>query len=406
MKTMNYESSKWSREAIDDVPVDEEELTRRRKRRRIIVAVVLIVVVLAAAWLMMGGGGSGAGGEKAAPKAAGGQRGGMPAVTFVVPGRQEVPIMISATGSLAAVRDMPVGIPGEGGRVVRVLVEPGQSVRAGQVLAVIDRSVQAQQAAQLAAQIDVARADLQLAQNNLQRAESLVGRGFISRADLDQKRATRDAAAARVRVAVAQLAATRAQIGRLDVRAPTGGLVLTRAIEAGQVVGAGSGALFRIAAGGEMELMASLPQSDLARLPVGAQAQVTPVGSTNVYPGVVWQKSPVIDPQSRQGVARIRVPLNDEIRPGGFASAQIQAGVQRAPLLPESAVLNDSRGSFVYVIGRNDTVERRDVVIGQVSDRGMAIVQGLNGDERVVQLAGAFLSPGQRVRPERAQPAR
>ena len=114
----------------------------------------------------------------------------------------------------------------------------------------------------------------------------------------------------------------------------------------------------------------------------------------------------MIDPQSRQGVARIRVPLNDEIRPGGFASAQIQAGVQRAPLLPESAVLNDSRGSFVYVIGRNDTVERRDVVIGQVSDRGMAIVQGLNGDERVVQLAGAFLSPGQRVRPERAQPAR
>ncbi|HYD11347.1 MAG TPA: efflux RND transporter periplasmic adaptor subunit [Allosphingosinicella sp.] len=404
---MNYESSKWSREAIDDVPVDAEELIRKRKRRRIIVAVVLILLVLVAAWMMMGRGGD-AGGEKAAPKMAAGQRGGMPAVTFIVPGRQDVPIMISATGSLAAVRDMPVGIAGEGGRVVRVLVEPGQSVRAGQVLAVVDRSVQAQQASQLAASVDVARADLQLAQNNLQRAESLVGRGFISRADLDQKRATRDAAAARVRVAVAQLNATRAQIGRLDIRAPTNGLVLTRNIEAGQIVGAGSGALFRIAAGGEMELMARLPQSDLARLPVGAQAQVTPVGSSNVYPGVVWQKSPVIDPASRQGVARIRVPLNNEIRPGGFASAQIQAGVERAPLLPESAVLSDSRGSFVYVIGRNDTVERRPVVIGQVSDRGMAIIQGLNGDERVVQVAGAFLSPGQRVRPERAQaqPAR
>jgi RND family efflux transporter MFP subunit len=406
MKTMNYESSKWSREAIDDVPVDEEELARRRKRRRIIVAVVLILLVVAAAFFLMRP--SGGGGEKAAPKVAGGQRGAMPAVTFIVPGRQEVPIMISATGSLAAVRDMPVGIAGEGGRVVRVLVEPGQSVRAGQVLAIIDRSVQAQTASQLAAQIDVARADLQLAQNNLQRAESLVGRGFISRADLDQKRATRDAAAARVRVAIAQLNATRAQIGRLDVRAPTNGLVLTRSIEAGQVVGPGSGALFRIAAGGEMELMARLPQSDLARLSVGAQARVTPVGSTNVYPGAVWQVSPVIDPQSRQGMARIRVPLNNEIRPGGFASAEIQAGLQRVPLLPESAVQNDSRGPFVYVIGRNDTIERRDVVIGQVSDQGMAIVQGLNGDERVVQVAGAFLNPGQKVRPERAQaqPAR
>ncbi len=406
MKTMNYESSKWSREAIDDVPVDEEELARKRKRRRIIVAIVLILLVLVAAWMMMGRGGS-AGGEKGPPAKAAMRGGGqMPAVTFIVPNRQDVPIMISATGSLAAVRDMPVGVAGEGGQVVRVLVEPGQTVRAGQVLAIINRSVQSQQAAQLAAQIDVARADLQLAENNLQRAQSLVSRGFISRADLDQKRATRDAAAARVRVAVAQLGATRAQIGRLDIRAPANGLVLTRSIEAGQVVGAGSGALFRIAAGGEMELLARLPQSDLARLPVGAVARVTPVGSTNAYPGSVWQKSPTIDPQSRQGVARIRVPLNDEIRPGGFATAEIQAGSQRVPLLPDSAVQSDSRGTFVYIIGPGDTVVRRPVVTGQVNDQGVAITDGLNGDERVVQVAGAFLNPGQKVRPERARPAR
>jgi HlyD family secretion protein len=409
MKTMNYESSKWSRDAIDDVPIDEEELARKRKRRRIIVAVVLIALVLVAAWMMMGRGDSGTAPQKGAGgPAAGRGNAQMPAVTFIIPTRQEVPIMISATGSLGAVRDMPVGVAGEGGQIERVLVEPGQNVRAGQVLATINRSVQSQTAAQLAASIQVARADLQLAENNLQRAESLVGRGFISRADLDQKRATRDAAAARVRVAIAQLGATRAQIGRLDIRAPTNGLVLTRSVEAGQVVGAGSGALFRIAAGGEMELLARLPQSDLARLSVGAQVRVTPVGSTNVYTGVVWQVAPVIDPQSRQGMARIRVPLNNEIRPGGFASADIQAGVQLVPLLPDSAVQSDSRGTFVYVLDRNDTVVRQPVVTGQVTDQGMAIVQGLNGNERVVQVAGAFLSPGQKVRPERAQaqPAR
>ena len=230
--------------------------------------------------------------------------------------------MITATGSLAARRDMPVGVPGEGGQVERVLVEPGQWVRAGQVLAIINRSVQSQQAAQLAAQIEVARADLRLAENQLNRAQSLVGRGFISQADLDQKRATRDAAAARVRVAQAQLGATRAQIGRLDVRAPTAGLVLTRSIEAGQVVGAGSGALFRIAEGGEMELLARLPQTDLARIPVGVPATVTPVGSTTAYQGTVWQVSPIIDPQTRQGIARILVPYNRDIRPGGFASGR------------------------------------------------------------------------------------
>ena len=399
MKTMNYESSKWSREAIDDVPVDEEELARKRKRRRIIVAVVLILLVAVAAWMVMGRGGGGGGADKGAPGKAGQQ---LPAVTVIVPGRQDVPSVISATGSLAAVRDMPVGVAGEGGQIERVLVQPGQRVSAGQVLATINRSVQSQTAAQLAAQIEVARADLQLAQNNLQRAESLVGRGFISRADLDQKRATRDAAAARVRVAIAQLGATRAQIGRLDIRAPTGGLVLTRSVEAGQVVGAGSGALFRIAANGEMELLARLPQTDLARLSVGVPVEVLPAGSSGVpIAGVVWQISPVIDPQTRQGIARIRVPFTPELRPGGFATAQIRAGSVSAPLLPESAVLTDDQGSYVMIVGPNNTVQRRSVRIGSVTDHGVVVVDGLSGNEQVVESAGAFLNAGERIRPER-----
>src|SRR3546814_6840234 len=87
---------------------------------------------------------------------------------------------------------MPVGVAGEGGEVVRVLVEPGQWVGAGQPLAIIDRSVQAQQAASLAASIRVAQADAKLAQAELERAEALVSRGFISKADMDRKRATRD----------------------------------------------------------------------------------------------------------------------------------------------------------------------------------------------------------------------
>ena len=399
MKTMNYESSKWSREAIDDVPVDEEELARKRKRRRIIVAVVLILLVAVAAWMVMGRGGGGGGADKGAPGKAGQQ---LPAVTVIVPGRQDVPSVISATGSLAAVRDMPVGVAGEGGQIERVLVQPGQRVSAGQVLATINRSVQSQTAAQLAAQIEVARADLQLAQNNLQRAESLVGRGFISRADLDQKRATRDAAAARVRVAIAQLGATRAQIGRLDIRAPTGGLVLTRSVEAGQVVGAGSGALFRIAANGEMELLARLPQTDLARLSVGVPVEVMPSGSSGApVAGVVWQISPVIDTQTRQGIARIRIPFTPELRPGGFATAQIRAGSVSAPLLPESAVLTDDQGSYVMIVGPNNTVQRRSVRIGSVTDHGVVVVDGLSGNEQVVESAGAFLNAGERIRPER-----
>ncbi|MGZ8998723.1 MAG: efflux RND transporter periplasmic adaptor subunit, partial [Allosphingosinicella sp.] len=274
-------------------------------------------------------------------------------------------------------------------------------VRAGQTLAVIDRSVQTQESAQLAAQIEVNRADLRLAQSELDRAQALVSRGFISQADLDRKRATRDSAAARVRVAQAQLGASRARIGRLDVRAPAAGLVLDRNVEAGQVVGGGSGPLFRIAQGGEMEVLARLPQTDLARLSVGAPATVTPVGSDQSYQGQIWQISPIIDAQTRQGEARVLVPYNRELRPGGFASVEIRAGSTTAPLLPESAVLTDDAGTYVMIVGPNNVVQRRPVTIARVTDSGVVVGEGLSGNEQIVESAGAFLNAGERIRPER-----
>ena len=204
---MNFESPKWGRGALDEVVVVDDETARappapqhhhRDRRRR---------AGAGRGRLLMFGRGGGETRPAGAPRPATKRRGRRPRVTVVVPGRQQVARTITATGTLAARRDMPVGVAGEGGKVVRVLVEPGQWVGAGQVLAVIDRSVQAQQAAQLAAQIEVARADAAPRPANLDRAQALVGRGFISKADLDQKRATRDAAAARVRVAQAQLGA-------------------------------------------------------------------------------------------------------------------------------------------------------------------------------------------------------
>src|SRR3546814_15824892 len=74
-----------------------------------------------------------------------------------IPGRSSVDNVVHATGSLAARREMPIGVVGEGGRVMRVLVEPGDWVRAGQALATIERSVQTQQTRSLAAQVEVAR---------------------------------------------------------------------------------------------------------------------------------------------------------------------------------------------------------------------------------------------------------
>ncbi|MGB3929543.1 MAG: efflux RND transporter periplasmic adaptor subunit, partial [Sphingobium sp.] len=324
-------------------------------------------------------------------------------VTVTSPGQSTVARTISATGSLAARVDMPVGVVGEGGMVTRVMVEPGDWVRAGQILASVERSVQAEQVRSLAAQVEVARADAKLAQAQLDRAKALVSRGFISAADIDQRTATRDAAQARVNVAIAQLNEQRARTGRLDIRAPAAGLVLTRAVEPGQIVQAGGTALFRLAKGGEMEMRAQVAEGDLQTLRPGNGATVTPIGSSQGFAGRVWQVSPVVDPQTRQGIARIALPYDNALRPGGFASALITSGSGSAPLLPESAVQSDDKGSFVYIVNAKDQVERRNVTVGQVSDAGVAVTSGISGAEKIVTSAGAFLTPGQKVKPELAR---
>jgi RND family efflux transporter MFP subunit len=401
---MNVETPKWRSQGIDGVAIGEELIVQRRRRRNVIIGAVLAVVaILAAAFFMMNRSDEAAPAGAAGAGAGKGKRGGAnPSVTVVVPGRQQVSRIITATGGLAARVDMPVGVAGEGGMVARVMVEPGQWVGAGQTLAVIDRSVQSQEAQRLAAQIEVSRADSRLAQQELQRAQSLVDRGFVSKADVDRRVATRDAANARVRVAQAQLNEIRARMNRLDIRAPAAGLVLQRNVEPGQVVSGGSGALFRIARGGEMEMKAQLPQQELAVVRVGLPVEVTPVGSATTVTGRVWQISPVIDPQSRQGEARIAVPYTSLIRPGGFAEARITGGSTDAPLLPQSAVQSDAKGNYVFIVNGKNEVERRDVQIGSVDERGVTIIAGLSGQERVVQSAGAFLNPGQKIVPRRA----
>jgi RND family efflux transporter MFP subunit len=393
MLEMNRETPIRSSDSETLVLVDDA--SRRRRRIAIIGAGIVAVVAIVLAILMMGGG------EKEDAAAGAAKQAAIPRITVIVPGRQQVANQISATGTIAARRDMPVGIAGSGGKVVRVLVDAGSWVRAGQVLAVVDRSVQAEQAAQLAAQVDAARANAALAQSNYERALALQGRGFVSKAEIDAKKSTRDAAAAQVRVAQAQLAATRAEIGRINVTAPTSGQILDRNVEVGQIVGSGSGALFRIAQNGMMEVQAKLSEGTLAQVHVGTPATVVPVGSNVQIAGSVWQVEPIIDPVNRQGIAHVAVPYQQVLRPGGFAEVALVSGTADVPLLPQSAVLSDDKGNYVYIVGKDDRVVRRNVKVGEVDDNGVTIVAGLTGQERVVASAGAFLNPGDKIRPVR-----
>ena len=391
---MNYETTIRS-EAAETYRPDEatfDDAPRSNRKKWIIAALIVLFGGAVAYYYLAAGGEDGAVG-------AGDDAGQLPAITVVAPGQTTIAGEITATGTLAARREMPVGVVGEGGRVVSVPVEAGQWVSQGQVLAVIDRSVQVQQAQSSAAQIEVARSDARLAQANLDRALQLVERGFISKADVDRLTATRDAAAARVKVAQAQYRELVARNDRLNILAPAAGLLLTRNVEPGQTVSAGSPTLFSIAKGGEMELLADVGEVELGQLSTGVSATVRPVGTDRDFNGQVWQLAPVIDAQRRQGTARIALSYAPELRPGGFATATISSGTVVAPVLPESAILSDDEGSFVYVVGKDNKVNRQRVKTGLVSANGISVVEGLTGRERVVLRAGGFLSQGETIRP-------
>lgn len=385
---MNYETTINADGAYSpQFPGDE---AKPGKARRLWIIGGLVIAVVAVAWFLMHRGDSAATDKKEAQAQV---------VTVVVPGATTVTGTIRASGTIAARREMPVGVAGEGGQIVSVLVDAGDWVKAGQVLAVIDRSVQSQQIASQAANVEVAAADARLAQANLNRALKLVERGFISKADVDRLTATRDAAVARVRVARGSLGELGARAARLNIVAPAAGLVLTRAAEPGQIVSSGSGVLFSLARDGQMEMQARLAEADLARLAVGATAKVVPVGSARTFEGQVWQLSPTIDQTSREGIVRIALPYDLALRPGGFATATLASGTVTAPLLPESAILSDDKGTFVYVIGNDNKAERRPVKTGEVSAQGITVIEGLSGRERIVLRAGGFLNPGDKVQP-------
>lgn len=394
---MSYESRLQGTNTPDEAtlgefPIAEPVLAPGRRRRRIVLgSLVAVAAVALVVWAS----------HPSTPPPANADAGKQaPLVSVITPGRTSVAGTISATGVLAARHEMPVGAVGDGGEIQAVLVNAGDWVRAGQLLARIDPAVAAEQLANARANIAVAEADARLAQANLDRALKLVARGFISKANIDQLTATRDAAAARVKVAAAAAGEAAARLRRLDILAPADGLVLERDVEPGAVVGPGSGVLFRIAQHGEMELRARLSESDLAQLRVGQPAVVTPAGASASATGHIWQLAPMIDAATRQGAARIALAWTPAIRPGGFASATINSGTIVAPMIPASALQADDAGNYVYIVGPGDKAVKRPIKVGLVTDKGVAVTQGLTGNERVVLRAGAFLSPGEAIKPK------
>jgi HlyD family secretion protein len=333
-------------------------------------------------------------------------RNAIPTVSVTAVGVSTVPTTVSIIGTIAARYDMPIGVEGDGGRVAAIYVEAGDHVKRGQVLARLNVSVLEPQVANLEAALEQARAEAELADAEYRRAQAVGASGALSAEETQRRKSAGVTAAAKVKVAAAQLAEAQARLARAAVRAPADGIILTRNVEVGQTATAGGEALFRLSQGGEVELRGQVAEQDLPLLKVGQAVNVRLTGTTRVYEGRVRLLGAVIDPQTRLGQARVTLTPDPNLRPGAFARAEVTVSNADRAVLPQTAVLTDDKGSYVLIVNAQHKIERRTVHVSGIVQNGVTIADGIVGTDQVVATAGAFLQEGELVNPVLREPAR
>ena len=325
-----------------------------------------------------------------------------PTVTVTAVALSSVPTTVSIIGTISARYDIPIGVEGDGGLVNAIYVEAGDRVKKGQVLARLSTSVLLPQVASLSAALEQSRAEADLAAAEYHRALAVGAAGALSTEETERRHSTAVTAAAKVKVAAAQLAEAQARVDRADVRAPADGMILTRNVELGQTATPGGPALFRLAQGNEIELRGEVAEQDLPQLKLGQGARVSLTGVSEVFEGRVRLLGAVIDPQTRLGMVRIALQPNPNLRPGAFARADVIISNAERAVLPQTAVLSDDKGSYVLVVDAHNKIERRHVRLSGVVPNGVTIAEGLGVQDQVVATAGGFLQEGEVVKTARA----
>jgi HlyD family secretion protein len=310
---------------------------------------------------------------------------------------------IAASGLLVSREEAAAGSELVDYRVAKVFVEEGAMVKQGQPLVQLDDTL-------LRAQIDQQKALLQqqtlaaqLAQDEARRVAGLDGRGVLSDEQIQQRRFQAENAKAALAAQTAQLKEFLTRHDRMTVRAPVAGRVLERTVRPGDV--SGGGAYFKIARGGLVELDAEAPELDLVKLDIGDKAQVT-LSSGRVLEGRIRLISPKIDVQSRLGRVRIQLPLDPELRPGGYAKAVFIGSAKPVRVVPESAVRFDADGASLMTVDAKGKVSQIEIKTGQRSNGYVEIVQGPAAGDTVVLGAASFVINGDTIKTYQATAAK
>lgn len=289
------------------------------------------------------------------------------------------------------------------GNTREVLVEAGDRVRAGDVLATLDPSPFELDVGAAEASLSQARADLAEQANELDRQRTLYQKGWVAKAVYDQALAARDSADSQVAYAQSQLNLARRDLEKTQLIAPFDGIIATREIEPFQEVSRGERVL-ELFAEGTMQATVSIPETAISSIFLGQPA--TAIFAANQLPDVEGRVVEIGQVASESNAFTVKIALLDtpaDVLPGMTVAVQIlleQEGEQKF-LLPLSAILaGEERGhGYVFIFDpETSTVSRRQVTGGGVQDDQILIHDGVNAGDIVVIAGVSFLRDGQRVK--------
>lgn len=299
---------------------------------------------------------------------------------------------VETAGTVALREETVLGFT-SGGRIARILVNEGDRVRRGQLLATLDTTA-------IASGLDAALAEQSRARAEIRRLEPLMAKGWITRPRYEAAQAAAQAADAAVK-------AQSFAVDTARIVASGDGVVLARPAEPGQIVAQGMPVLVVGKAASGFVLRAPLSDREAVRLTRGAPARVTLEALEGAaLAGSVLELGSRADRATGTFQVEIALPADPRLRSGLIGRASITsnpaAGASAPLLAPPLAIFGARAGEgFVYAIDAQDKVRLRKVQLGEASDHGVAVLGGLKAGEWVAVAALDRLQDGMTVRPER-----
>ncbi len=324
-------------------------------------------------------------------------------VTAVQPSNGSLALKLAANGNVAAWQEASIGAEASGLRLTQVLVNVGDTVKKGQLLATFAGDAVQADVAQAKASLMEAQANALDAAANAERARTLQNTGALSTQQINQYLTAEKTAAARVQAAQATLSAQGVRTQNTQVRAPDNGVISARGATVGAVVGAGA-ELFRMIRGGRLEWRAEVTSNEIASIKPGAKAMVTAASGAKVE-GTVRTIAPTVDAATRNALVYVDLPANAGVKAGMFAKGEFALGTANALTLPQQALVLRDGFTYAMRVEANNKVSQVKLETGRRVGDAVEIKQGAKTSDRFVASGASFLADGDTVKIVDAQSA-